>query len=304
MCDTCGCGQGEPASVHVVPHHKDTRDHSLGHDHDHDHDHDDDHAVHDHDRTQGDYHQAVGHQNSVPTSQESDGQSASHTRGVSLSVGESLLDKNDQLAEANRRLFQEHGILALNLLSSPGSGKTTLLERALRHLCDRVHTVVVEGDQQTDRDAQRIAATGTPVAQVTTGLVCHLDAGMVAQAIQELPLQDCRLLVIENVGNLICPSLFDLGEGYKVVMMSVTEGEDKPIKYPHMFRGADLVLLNKTDLLPHLEFDLEQCEQYLNQVNPDVPVIKLSARTGEGMEAWYAWLDQRLATPAIAPAGS
>jgi hydrogenase nickel incorporation protein HypB len=205
-----------------------------------------------------------------------------------------ILAKNDRFAAANRRLFADRGIFALNLVSSPGSGKTTILERTLRELAGHYRCAVVEGDQQTDNDAVRIAATGAPVRQVNTGAGCHLDAHMVGHACEAFDLAALDLLFIENVGNLVCPASFDLGEHHKVAVLSVTEGEDKPLKYPHMFRAADIMLLNKIDLLPYVEFDTERCLGMARRVNPAITVFPVSSRTGEGMAAWYGWLGKNV----------
>jgi hydrogenase nickel incorporation protein HypB len=201
-----------------------------------------------------------------------------------------LLAYNQGFADANRRLFEARGLLALNLVSSPGSGKTSLLARTLEALREEMPLAVIEGDQQTSRDADRLRATGVPAVQVNTGKGCHLDAHMVGHALEALALSEGGVLFIENVGNLVCPAGFDLGEAHKVVVLSVTEGEDKPLKYPNMFAAADLLLLNKTDLLPHLDFDVEQCLEYARRINPDLVVLQLSARTGEGLTAWLDWL--------------
>jgi hydrogenase nickel incorporation protein HypB len=209
-----------------------------------------------------------------------------------VAVETDILAKNDRLAAVNRALFEREGLFVLNLVSSPGSGKTTLLERTLRDLRDRCHFAVIEGDQQTDNDAQRIAATGVPVKQVNTGAGCHLDAHMVGHALEAFDLSRLDAVLIENVGNLVCPATFDLGEHHKVVVLSVTEGEDKPLKYPAMFHHADLMLLNKVDLLPHLDFDVERCKAFARQVNPQIRILEVSARTGQGMEDWYAWLQE------------
>ncbi len=210
--------------------------------------------------------------------------------GRTLRIEEDLLAKNDRYAAANRALFREKGIFVLNLVSSPGSGKTTLLERTLTALKDRVRFAVLEGDQQTSNDAERIAATGVPVRQINTGAGCHLDAHMVGHGVEAFDLEATDILMIENVGNLVCPASFDLGEAHKVALLSVTEGEDKPLKYPHMFRAADLMIVNKTDLLPYLRFDVEKCKAYARQVHPGIEIIELSCESGEGMERWYAWL--------------
>jgi len=205
-------------------------------------------------------------------------------------VERDLLAENDALAAQNRAFFTAQNILALNLVSSPGSGKTTLLVRTLLALNGQASMAVIEGDQQTDNDAERIRATGVQAIQINTGKGCHLDAGMVAHALEQLALPQDSLLFIENVGNLVCPAAFDLGEEAKVVVLSVTEGEDKPLKYPDMFRAARLMLLNKCDLLPHLTFDVAQAEANARRVNPDIEIIQLSASSGAGMEEWLAWL--------------
>ena len=212
-----------------------------------------------------------------------------------VQIEQDILGKNDQYAGANRSWFQAQGILALNLVSSPGSGKTSLLTRSIQDLKDQYPLAVIEGDQQTSHDADRIRATGVPALQINTGKGCHLDAHMVGHAIESLALAPRSLLFIENVGNLVCPAAFDLGEAHKVAILSVTEGEDKPLKYPDMFHAADLLLLNKIDLLPYLDFDVEQCIGYARRVNPDIQVLQVSARSGEGLEAWYAWLRERMA---------
>jgi len=206
-------------------------------------------------------------------------------------VEEELLAKNDRLAAGNRSLFRQAGIFVLNLVSSPGSGKTTLLERTLRELGGQLRFAVLEGDQQTSLDADRIAATGVPVKQINTGAGCHLDAHMVGHGVEDFDLARTDILMIENVGNLVCPAGFDLGEDHKVALLSVTEGEDKPLKYPQMFRAATLLLINKTDLLPHLDFDVERCKAFARQVNPRIEILELSCRSGVGMQAWYDWLE-------------
>ena len=234
------------------------------HHHDHDHEHDHDHH-HDHEHPPR-----------------------------TLRVEESLLAKNDRLAERNRGRFSAFRLLVLNLVSSPGSGKTSILERTLADLGNELGFAVLEGDQQTANDADRIAATGVPVKQINTGAGCHLDAHMVGHGVDEFDLAATDILMIENVGNLVCPASFDLGEDHKVAVLSVTEGEDKPLKYPHMFRAADLLLINKIDLLPHLRFDLEKCKTFARQVNPQIEILELSCQTGAGMDAWYAWLRQEM----------
>ncbi len=208
-----------------------------------------------------------------------------------VSLEQNLLARNDALAAANRQRLAEQGILALNLVSSPGSGKTTLLEQTIRRLQGRVAVSVIEGDQQTSQDADRIRATGAPALQINTGKGCHLDAHMVGHALEHLAPAEGSVVMIENVGNLVCPAAFDLGEAAKVVILSVTEGEDKPLKYPDMFAASRLLLLNKVDLLPHLDFDVERCLGYARRIRPDLEVLRVSARTGEGLDAWIAWIE-------------
>ncbi|MBA4178408.1 MAG: hydrogenase accessory protein HypB [Leptothrix sp. (in: Bacteria)] len=237
----------------------------------------------------------------------------SQARAVKLEAD--ILGENKRIARHNRQHFKAHGVTALNLVSSPGSGKTTLLcatIEALKARAPRLAVSVIEGDQQTSFDADRIRETGAPAIQINTGKGCHLDAPMVAEAFARLHDHDHdhghdphhhgapSLLFIENVGNLVCPALWDLGEDAKVAILSVTEGEDKPLKYPDMFAAATLMLLNKTDLLPHLRFDVQRCIEAARRVNPAIEVIQLSATTGEGMGAWLQWLEQRMAPPAPA----
>lgn len=257
MCATCGCGQvGEVAGTRIsVP------AGGAPHSHDHPHDHDHPHA-HDHARVV--------------------------TETVTLE--QKILAKNDRLARDNRDWLAARGILAFNIMSSPGSGKTTLLERTVRELRPSTPVSVIEGDQETLLDANRIRATGCAVVQVNTGSGCHLDAEMTRSALDTLDPADESLVFVENVGNLVCPALFDLGEQGKVVLISVTEGDDKPLKYPHIFAVADLVIVNKVDLLPYVEFDPAVCESNARAVNPDVRVINLSATSGEGLGEWYRWI--------------
>jgi hydrogenase nickel incorporation protein HypB len=206
-----------------------------------------------------------------------------------VQIEQDILAKNNAYAQANRQQLSEKGIFALNLVSSPGSGKTTLLCKTITMLEGQA-VAVIEGDQQTTHDAERIRATGAPAIQINTGKGCHLDAHMVGHAMEQLTLQDDSLLMIENVGNLVCPAAFDLGEAHKVVILSVTEGEDKPIKYPDMFRAASVMLLNKIDLLPHLNFDVAAAIAYARRVNPGIRVIELSATSGQGMDEWLDFL--------------
>jgi hydrogenase nickel incorporation protein HypB len=206
-----------------------------------------------------------------------------------------ILAKNNHLADHNRDWLTGRGVTAINLMSSPGSGKTTLLERSLRDLADRYSVAVLEGDQETLIDAERIRATGAPVLQVNTGSGCHLDAAMVSGALPHLDPRPGAVLFIENVGNLICPVLFDLGEHHKVVLAAVTEGTDKPLKYPHMFGAATLVLLNKIDLLPHVSFELAEFTDHVRRVNPTAPILHISATRGDGLDDWYRWLHEHRA---------
>jgi hydrogenase nickel incorporation protein HypB len=254
MCATCGCSGGT-----ILEHHE--HDHVHHHRHGHGHD--------------------PGHRHDHP-----------ETRTVTLE--QAVLARNDALAELNRTWLAERGILAVNLMSSPGAGKTTLLERTIRELGAEVRVSVVEGDQETVLDADRIRATGAPAVQINTGSGCHLDAQMLAGGLRTLDPPERSVVLIENVGNLVCPALFDLGEQARVVITSVTEGAEKPRKYPQMFRAADLVLLNKTDLLPYVDFDLSAFLEGARRANPGVEVLQLSATTGDGVTGWYDWLRARL----------
>lgn len=226
------------------------------------------------------------------------GPAGGHAPGMSqarmVSIEQRILARNDDLADGNRRWLVERGILALNLVSSPGAGKTTLLVRTIEALQARVPVSVIEGDQQTSFDAERIRATGAPALQINTGKGCHLDALMVSQALSRLALPAESVLLIENVGNLVCPAAFDLGEQAKVVVLSVTEGDDKPLKYPDMFAAASLMLINKTDLLPYVDFKMEKAIDFALRVNPALAVIPVSATTGAGFDAWLAWVHARL----------
>jgi hydrogenase nickel incorporation protein HypB len=331
MCVVCGCASTTgPATGHTHDH---GHDHGPGHDHDHAHGHTHDHAhVHGHDHTHdhvavnpatGDLHYGAGSARvSVP--------GMSQARAIKLETD--VLGENKRLADINRQHFRGHGITAYNLVSSPGSGKTTLLCAtilALKQRAPALPVAVIEGDQQTSNDADRIRATGAPAIQVNTGKGCHLDAQMVADAFDRLPLHghahhdhghshdhahahaheadQGALLFIENVGNLVCPAMWDLGERAKVAILSVTEGEDKPLKYPDMFAAASLMVLNKVDLLPHLDFDVARCIEFARRVNPGIEVLLVSARTGQGMDAWLDWLLQQPAETAAvqaAPAAS
>jgi len=274
MCSVCGCGKDD---VRVEGHNHagaGTAAHHHHHDHEalHDHHHHGDGGVHDY----------------------GSGPAGGHVHGMSqgrmIQIEQDILAKNDAFAAANRDRLETRGVLALNLLSSPGSGKTTLLVKTIEALQPDVSLAVIEGDQQTATDADRIRATGTPAIQVNTGKGCHLDAHMVGHALDNLAPGPGSVLMIENVGNLVCPAAFDLGEAFKVVMLSVTEGEDKPLKYPDMFHAADLMLLSKTDLLPHVDFDTARCVELARGINPALEILTLSARTGDGMPAWLDWI--------------
>lgn len=211
-----------------------------------------------------------------------------------LRLEQDVLAKNNLLAERNRGWFEGRGIVALNLMSSPGAGKTTLLERTIRDLGEELSISVIEGDQETLLDAERIRSTGCRVVQINTGAGCHLDADMLSRGLRTLDPPERSLVLIENVGNLVCPALFDLGERGKVVIMSVTEGEDKPLKYPHMFRAAELLILNKVDLLPYVQFDIGHCIDHATRVNPRLQLFQVSATRGDGLDSWYGWLRQQV----------
>ncbi len=256
MCTTCGCACGEVTVEGQAHHHN---HHHHGHDHRH-------------------------------------GPAHAHAPGLSparmVEIEQDILASNDAYAAGNRAALVGAGTLALNLVSSPGSGKTTLLTATLARLRDRLPLAVIEGDQQTANDAERIRETGVRAVQINTGKGCHLDAHMVGHALEQLGTAAAGgVLFIENVGNLVCPAGFDLGEAHRVVIFSVTEGEDKPLKYPDMFHASDLMILTKTDLLPHLDFDPEACIANARRINPRIKVLELSARTGEGMEGWLGWIE-------------
>jgi len=303
MCTTCGCGQSE-TRIEGEAHedeHRQTKDTVNGHTHPHDveyHYHGSADHEHLHRRADGSVHSHAhahdlwhGHGGDLHYGH---GSAATHVPGMSqariVQIEQDILAKNDAYAAQNRRRLRERGIFAVNLVSSPGSGKTTLLVRTIESLRDRLPISVIEGDQQTSFDADRIRATGAPALQVNTGKGCHLDASMVGRALERLDPKEDTALMIENVGNLVCPAGFDLGEAHKVVVLSVTEGEDKPLKYPDMFCAASLMLLNKIDLLPYLQFDLQRCLDYARRVNPDIAILSVSASTVQGMEEWIAWI--------------
>jgi len=258
MCATCGCSGGAETKIagSHCHHHHGHHDHHDHHHHDHDHNH--------------------GHHKKV------------------VDVEKDVLYENNLLAARNRGYFEAKHILAANLMSSPGSGKTTLLEKTLQDMKGRLPFAVIEGDQQTTNDADRIHATGTKVVQINTGKGCHLDAHMVLHAMQGMQLEDHSVLFIENVGNLVCPAMFDLGEQERIVIMSVTEGDDKPLKYPDMFHTATLCIINKTDLLPYVPFNLEQAKANARKVNPAMQILEVSCTAGTGLQEWYGWLEQKL----------
>lgn len=262
MCTTCGCSQ--PAEAVTI-----TKVGEKSHHHEHSH-----------------YRNQPGHEH-----HHGDGH---HHDAIAIELEKDILSKNNLLAQRNRGYFEAKGILALNLVSSPGSGKTSLLERTIEDLKSEFPFSVIEGDQQTTNDADRIAKTGAPVIQINTGKGCHLDSEMVNQAIKKLKPSEESVLMIENVGNLVCPAMFDLGEAGRVVIISVTEGDDKPIKYPDMFHSSKVCIINKIDLLPYVNFDIEKAKQYASQVNPYLKFIELSATTGEGLEQWYEWIRKSL----------
>jgi hydrogenase nickel incorporation protein HypB len=289
MCGHCGCGEADATVLNletgketVVRHGLYDHDHDHLHDHDHPHGHDRPHD-HDHHRPRDHHHprDPAHHRHREPSSV--------------VDLEARILAKNDALAERNRAWFNGREILALNLVSSPGAGKTSLLERTIRDLSRNLRLFVIEGDQATAIDGERIRAAGAPAVQVNTGSGCHLEADMVAHGLQELRPSAGSIVMIENVGNLVCPALFDLGERAKVVILSVTEGDDKPLKYPHMFRAADLMILNKIDLLPHVDFDVSRAKANATRINPAITTLALSARTSEGLEGWYDWLRREAA---------
>ena len=289
MCTTCGCGTGETRIEGVTAAHGAHDDaHGAparyaasdgGHRHE-------DGTWHSHGH--GDMHAIAG-----------GAFGAAHAAGVAperiVQIEQDILAKNDGYAAVNRQHLAERGIFALNLVSSPGSGKTTLLVKTIDAWAARTPVAVIEGDQQTSRDADRIRATGAAAIQINTGRGCHLDAQMVGRAMATLAPIANSLLLIENVGNLVCPAAFDLGEAHKVVILSVTEGDDKPLKYPDMFHAADLMIVSKVDLLPYVEFDVARAAEYARRVRPGLPVLTVSAKTGDGFGAWLAWLAQGVA---------
>jgi hydrogenase nickel incorporation protein HypB len=272
MCTTCGCGSDEGAAIIRKPGEASFHEHvhGLNHDHHH-HDHTHDHN-HSHSHTSGHTH------------------NDDHSHVHEITLEQDILLKNNLLAERNRGFFEAKEIIALNMVSSPGSGKTSLLERTINDLKHETNFYVIEGDQQTMNDAERIKNTGAPVVQVNTGSGCHLDSNMVHKAVKNLEIKEKSVLFIENVGNLVCPAMFDLGESKRIVVMSITEGEDKPIKYPAIFRDSDICIINKIDLLPHIKYDMAKAREYIGKVNRNLTIFELSVTSGEGLQKWYDWL--------------
>ncbi len=282
MCDTCGCGENGTGYTLAKPGEEHTHVHGdgtvLSHHHDHDHNHDHGHS-HNHTHSHSHSHNS----------------GADEHQSKTIAIEQDALSRNNLVAERNRGFFEAKNITAVNLVSSPGSGKTTILETTLTAMKDQDDFVVIEGDQQSMNDANRIEKTGIPVIQVNTGSGCHLDAEMVNRAVKELNPKNDSFLLIENVGNLVCPALFDLGEKSRVVIISVTEGDDKPLKYPDMFYGSRLCIINKTDLLPYVDFDINKTREYALRINPGLQFIELSAKTGEGLDQWINWLREQQA---------
>jgi hydrogenase nickel incorporation protein HypB len=283
---------GASTEIAARPEHRHDHGHSHGADGDHGHDHVHGEHHHAHDEHHHDVHdhhhgREHGHAHAHDLGDHDHAHEDSHRR---LELEARILAKNDAIAAKCRAWFAGREIVALNLVSSPGAGKTTLLERAIADLSGELPLFVIEGDQATANDGERIRAAGAPVVQVNTGTGCHLDAEMIARGLSELKPSVGSLVFIENVGNLVCPALFDLGEHAKAVIFSTTEGEDKPLKYPHMFSAAKLVILNKIDLLPHLDFSMAQARENVLRVNPDVAIVEVSARTGAGMPTLYDWI--------------
>ena len=287
MCGTCGCGSPEGHISIEKPGH-DPKDHQHVH---HDHDHGHGHMHHDHEHKHHGHHHEHDHHHDHSHDHHHDHHDS---RKTVIEVQQNILQQNDLMAERNRGYFEAKNIYALNLVSSPGSGKTSILEKTLQDLKEKISFSVIEGDQQTMQDANRIDALNVPVIQINTGKGCHLESDMIYNAVKKLNPVENSVLMIENVGNLVCPSMFDLGENKRIVIISVTEGEDKPLKYPDMFHGSDICLINKIDLLPYLDFDLEKLKSYALKVNPELIFFEVSATTGQGMKLWYDWMQQEI----------
>lgn len=300
MCTVCGCSDGKPSIERAGDHAH--HDHAHDHDHHHDHGHGAHHHHHHHHSHSHAHDHGVAHDHAAGDAGLLDcGANAAGQKIVGMStdriiqIERDILGKNNKLADDNRKRFRADDVLAFNLVSSPGAGKTSLLVRAVSDLKGGFPIGVIEGDQQTSNDAERIRATGVPAIQVNTGKGCHLDAAMVGEAYEQLPWLNGGVLFIENVGNLVCPAAFDLGEACKIVVFSTAEGEDKPLKYPDMFAASALMLINKIDLAPVLDFDLARTIEYARRVNPKIEVLTVSARTGEGLVAFYTWIRKQAA---------
>ncbi len=278
MCGSCGCG--EEGNSYLISHPGKSglknEENYLNLHVNRDHNPDDEkhfHQHHDHEHADHQHHQA--------------------SRKREIKIEQDILQVNKLMAERNRGYFDAKNIFALNLVSSPGSGKTSLLEATIQQLSKELSLFVIEGDQQTQNDAERIYKAGAPVVQINTGQGCHLDANMVNDAVKQLNVKDNSILFIENVGNLVCPSLFDLGEKKRVIIISVTEGEDKPLKYPTMFQTSDICIINKTDLLPYVDFDMKKVKEYALRINPNLTFLDISVRNGDGLDSWYSWLKEQ-----------
>jgi len=297
MCETCGCGKPDEFTIKENSEKRKAksekenseiakwRNSEIKSDHDHhEHDHSHEH-MHEHD---GHWHSHGDEENSEKRKAKSE--IKSEHKEIPLNID--VLAENNKLAERNRGYFDAKKVLCLNIVSSPGSGKTSILEKTIKDLIPKRKIFVIEGDQQTTRDAERIEKSGAPSIQINTGTGCHLDARMVSLALKKMEVENQSLLFVENVGNLVCPALFDLGENKRVIVISVTEGDDKPLKYPYMFETSQLCIINKTDLLPYVDFSVEEVRKNALQINPKLEFILMSAKTGEGMNEWYDWIEQ------------
>ena len=287
MCETCGCGKPGEFKIND-PHHENGEmvnwrngENDDNHHHEHHHDHHHDHGHH-------------HHENGEMVNWRNGEKGFRDKKEIPLNID--ILSENNRLAERNRGYFEAKNVLCLNLVSSPGSGKTSILEKTIQALLPAKKLSVIEGDQQTTRDADRIKGAGAPAIQINTGSGCHLDANMISQAVKKMNVENSSILFIENVGNLVCPALFDLGEKKRVVVISVTEGDDKPLKYPYMFQSSDLCIINKTDLLPYVDFRVETAREYALRFNPKLEFILMSAKTGEGLDQWYEWLEKQFSS--------
>lgn len=275
MCETCGCSESGDFKINGQPNNEHYHNHDPEYHHHHEHGH-----FHAHHHGSPDHVHDQDHENEYPNPKV-------------IHLNQSILSENNRLAQLNRRFFEGRKVLCLNMVSSPGSGKTTILEKTIQAVISSRKIAVIEGDQQTLLDADRIEKAGAPAIQINTGSGCHLDARMVELALAKLEIESGSILFIENVGNLVCPAMFDLGETKRVVVISVTEGEDKPLKYPYMFQSSDLCLINKSDLLPYVDFDVQKTIGYARTINPKLEFLVLSARSGDGMELWYKWLTEK-----------